>query len=61
MDIYAFMNQKQREALCGEKTNIKFPYLNKLYKSESINLIMKKSLSQLTLKNVRNKSKYTTV
>jgi len=42
MDIYAFMNQKQREALCGEKTNIKFPYLNKLYKSESINLIMKK-------------------
>jgi len=27
MEIYCFMNQKQRAALNGEKTGIKFPFL----------------------------------
>ena len=42
MDIYCYMNQKMVAALKGEKTGIVFPYLYKIGKPISIDMIMKK-------------------
>jgi hypothetical protein len=42
MNITVFMIQKQQAAIHGEKTNINFPYLNKIKKPSKIDLLMKK-------------------
>lgn len=42
MEIYCYMNQKQRAALNGEQTGINFPYLNRIKKETEVQKIVRK-------------------
>lgn len=41
MEIFCYMNQKQKAAVNGEKTGINFPYLNLIKKETPVQKIVK--------------------